>query len=439
MTPSRTGGRRGGNFEIDRIIRAMGQTPKERRLRLSSGTSNVRRYNRLNGIIDKLVENAQFDILRGLRDGDILPAQLLEADRKDATASTLTDLQLARRLWDRETEDGQVELGAFSTALAKAKAGRTKDRYVDAVQALQRKGARWLGEDATVADLARAPWEEIAAAWGASAADWMHVRRALSRVMTLYLGDKYDPFARKLRQLIPTKKVAKRKTACSPEQFAEIRRHLPPHVDAAVMVMLITGMRDGSEYLRCREADKDRARHELHVPGTKTDESERILQIDPRLWGWIEAGIPARIRYKWLRIYWTRACLAAGQARLVEHEKGTREWHRVLDPALRPRRRAKGESPAAHAAHERRKREELARRPKLRYVGLHLHDLRRFHGQWALDAGVDESKVQASYGHTNPGQTRDYVLRAATLDVSRAIADVLVGPAEDDPRRRRKA
>ena len=264
------------------------------------------------------------------------------------------------------------------------------------LEALQLKAADEFGPTATVRDLLvdrdgrDRDWNALHARWGASNTDWMHLRRALSRMLSLYLGDKYHPAARKLRTVFEPKKVRARRPSLTLAQFQAIRAKLPAHADAAIMCLLFTGMRDITEYLACEEQHKNRARYELTVPGTKTEGSDRILQIDPRLWGWIEAGIPARIGYKWLRIYWTRACLAMKDPRIAKM---------IPDP----------------------------KRPgELKYSGLHLHDLRHFHGQWAIDRGVDESKVQASYGHENPGQTREYLMRTATLEVSSALADALV-------------
>lgn len=396
MTPGRTSGKRGGNYEIDRVIAALGPTARERRLRLSSGTDKVKRFNRINAIIDKLIENDQYEILRGVRDGAILPGQLLEADRKDATRMTLADLQLARSLWDHRQADGAIVLGACSVALAKMKAGPTKARYANSLKALQVKLGDVFGADATVRALlvdrdgSDRDWNALHARWGTSNTDWMHLRKAISRMLSLYLGDKYHPAVRKLRTVMEPKKVRARRPSLTLAQFRAIRAKLPPHADAAVMCMVLTGMRDISEYLACTDAHKNRATRELTVPGTKTEGSDRILQIDPRNWGWIEAGIPARLGYKWLRIYWTRACLAMENPRIA-----------TLVPD--------------------------ARRPgKLKYSGLHLHDLRHFHGQWAIDRGIDQVKVQASYGHENPGQTREYLMRTATLEVSSALADALV-------------
>jgi integrase len=62
-----------------------------------------------------------------------------------------------------------------------------------------------------------------------------------------------------------------------------------------------------------------------------------------------------------------------------------------------------------------------------------IHDLRHVHGQWAINAGVPESKVQSSLRHKSASMTRDYVMQRDTGDVSRVLADLVTAK----PQRRR--
>lgn len=419
MTPHSTGGRRGGNLEIDRQITQLGATRVERRIRVSLGTKDTKKLDRLNTIIDKAIENEDFELLRALRDGKIHPLELIEADRKEKTRATLGKVKLNAYLWDRDV-DGTVHVGAISKALTKVPGQVTRDRYVDTFKALQRKAEDELGPDAMVADLLDVDWNALYKKWGASDTDWAHLKQALSRFATLHTNDKWDPFARQLRQVIPYKAPKKRKPKLSIEQFIEITNVMPPHAAASVWVLAITGVRVG-EYLRSTAEHLDASSHSYDVPGTKNAPSAATVRVDERWWIYLERGIPSRLRYGWLRKYWTRACVLAGVGRRV----GTGKFVTKLAPS-RPGPKAKDAPPR-----------QKVRVERTRYVGPTLHDLRHCHGQWAIDAGVAESKVQGSLRHANPNQTRDYVMVAGTLDVSSALADRLLEPVK--PKRGKRA
>ena len=428
MTPHTTGGNGVGNLQIDRQITSLGVTRDERRIRVSLGSRDPKKLTRVNTIIDKLVEREAFDVLRALRDGAISPLALIEADRNDKTALTVSRVKLRAYLWDRDV-DGIVEVGAISRTLVKVPGARNRQRYLDSFVALQRKAEKVLGPDAQVADLLTVSWDELYKSWGATNADWMHLRRALSRFASLYMGDKYDVFARQLRQIIPAKKAKKRRPKLTAEQFIAITEAVPAHAAAAYWVLVITGVRIG-EYLRSRKEHLHAPTHTYDVPGTKTDASDDTVGVDPRWWIYLERGIPARLEYKWLHTYWTRACVSLGLGSLVDTgktrrvrkklERGQQYSHRSGDGAIREVRAAAYETV-----------------PVLRYVGPTLHDLRHCHGQWAVNEGVAESKVQGSLRHENPSQTRDYVMQAGTRDVSSALADRLLGTAEPAPTKQR--
>lgn len=379
MTPARTGGKRGGNLELERQVTELGSTRAERRIRVSTGSTDPKVHRRANTIVDKLVEAQRFDVLKALRDGELTVADLIAADRDGKAAASAATIRLRQPLWDRIVSE-KVEAGAISRALARVKGARTRGRYLDSFKALQRKADAYLPVDARVVDLIAVPWEELYDQWGATNADWMHLRRALSRFATLHTNDKWSKFARKLRQVIPTKKVKKRRPNLAIEQFKEIVGRAPLHAGSAYWVLAITGVRVG-EYLASSKGNLNARAHTYTVPSAdKNEVGDFPLRVSPRFWTHIEQGIPSRLRYKWLRIHWKRACKAAGVS------------------------------------------------------GVTLHDLRHCHGQWAINAKVEESKVQGSLRHENPAQTRDYVMQAGTLDVSEALADVLL---ESAPKRRK--
>jgi len=383
MTPARTGGKT-GNYELQEIFRNVGE------IRQSLGTSDLTEFNNRRALLRKIEKREKWDILRAFRDRKITIEELIEADANDRLGATLADARLGMNLWD------QVE-----SALGKIKAKKTTvDRYQSAFKALQLKAAKELPDNAIVADLADVKWIDLGDAWGNSGADWMHMKRAVSRVVGVIVGNKYHPFLTQLRQDIPNRKVKKRQPRIRPADFVKIVSKAPEHAAASFWCLVVTGLRDRSEYLRCRPEHLDHRECSISIPGTKTEESEAPLKVAPRLWHFVVAAVPSRLQYGWLHRYWQRACVEAGFARYV--------------PSTR--------FPSGQM-----------------YVGPTLHDLRHAYGQWAIDRGVAESSVEGSYRHTNSQQTREYVRYNATLEVSEAIADALepfIKPKTRKPRKR---
>lgn len=356
MTPSRTRGRT-GNFEMQRVFPNVGE------IRKSLGTSDRRQFNRRVALLEKLHKLERYDVLRAFRDDRISIEQLVEADLQDRLGSTLTDLRLSENL--------RTAFAATLPMLARKE--RTRQRYQVSFNALMAKGAAYLADDATVQELGTVPWSELWDEWGATAADWQNLKIALSSFLSRFLNDKWHPFIRAFRRDWPHQRVVTREPNISVADFLAIVSKAPEHAQRAYWVLAITGMRVG-EYLACtwREHVDVRTKSIL-VPGTKTAGSAKSIQVSPRLWPYIEAGIPSPLGYRWLLEHWTRAVAAA------------------------------------------------------EFDDVHLHDLRHCHGQWAIDAGVAESKVQRSLRHDDIKTTRLYTMRDATLEVSTALAVQLLG------------
>jgi integrase len=225
--------------------------------------------------------------------------------------------------------------------------------------------------NARVIDLERVHWSTIKANWGRSSADWNHMRRAVSTFLTSLLGDKYHPFRRKIVQAIPlAHEGSGREPDLTPADFVRIVAEMPSHARPAVWVLVLTGMRVG-EYLRTTKADLMSATCGVRVPGTKTHGSAAPVYVDERMWPWIEAGVPAPLQHGWIRKYWKRACA------------------------------------------------------KLGFNDITLHDLRHCHGQWAVDEGIPESKVQVSLRHSTVAMTRRYVKKRSKREVAKALGDAL--------------
>jgi integrase len=364
VTPDRTHGA-SGNLRCDLHFGYIG------RVRRSLGTTDIKEFRRREALLVKLWKNPErHEVLKAFKSRQLSIEQLVEADRSERLGMTLSAITLRRNLWDA------VEKASPSMGEAK----ETRKRYATSFRQLQVKARRYLGDRATIADLARVPWKDLKREWGSSGTDWMHLRRAVSRFLTIELGDEYHPFRRAVMKELPTAREIPRKPDVSIEQFRAVVAHARADVYETFWCLPVTGLRPG-EACRVRPEHLHDDTFSIHVPGEKTSDADEIIRVDPRFWPMVRSGLPVRCRLKWLEELWSRACKAA------------------------------------------------------KVSNLHLHDLRHCHGQWAVDAGVAESKVQASYRHRSAGMTRRYVLRRDTGDVSRVLADVLIGKE----RKRRRA
>jgi hypothetical protein len=227
MMVHRTGGTRDGkavgNLEIERQITQLGKTRKERRIRRSLESRPIRKATpaRATPSIDKLVADQRWDVLRAYRDKassrrrtcspPIGRARPLARSPANEAPSVPLGPHRARR---PDGSESRSRLGAVSRRLARVRGKRTRSRYLALLQGRCRTKAAARAPDGRPGH--RPPeravaWDDLYDRWGTSNADWMHLRRALSRFGTLHTGDKYSKFARKLRQIVPAKKVKKRR------------------------------------------------------------------------------------------------------------------------------------------------------------------------------------------------------------------------------------
>lgn len=337
------------------------------RLTMSSRTRLAKEFERRDNLLTKLAESSQVAVLQAFRDGTISIEQLIEADlhQRLRSADLLTDMVTRKNLW--ETVDAILP-----------KMGRqavTRKRYKVSLDALREKGASYLGDSATLADLAHVPWTELQAKWGGSSADWNHLRRAISSFLSTALNDKFHPLRRAVMQKLPKASEDHRIPDLSPEDFLRIVQKAPIHAQPCYMVLVLTGMRVG-EYLRCTRFQLNRKECALDVPGTKTTGSAATVYVAIDQWKWIELGIPSPLRYKWMRLHWTRACKAAG------------------------------------------------------VTNIRLHDLRHCYAQWSINAGVPESKVQVALRHSSSEMTRRYSQQKPNREVGNAVGELLTRAAK---------
>lgn len=329
-------------------------------LQVESYATTKREHQRCEAVIDKLIENKQRDVLRALIDGRVTLAELVDLDRKnDLTgASVLASVALHRPLWS-EWERLEPQMAANV---------RTQKRYGVTRRQLQRLAKAWLPTDATVSALMTVEWSRLHATWPGSGSDWNHVRRGVSRFLSVLFADKHAAFRLKVVAAIPIAKEVERVPDLSVEAFWSILEHAREDVRPAFATLLMTGMRVG-EYLACDESAKRSRTCTVAVPGGKT--GARVVAIEETLWPWIEQGIPAPLAYKALRLQWIAAC------------------------------------------------------EKAKVAGVTLHDLRHAHAQWATDAGAQLVQVKAMLGHQSLAMSARYSRtkdqKAAASALARAI------------------
>lgn len=339
-------------------------------LQITSPATNRRAIERHHAIVDRLVEDSQVEVLRALIARRVSLDELVDLERQGRLtgAGVLASVQLQRPLfaaWDE-----------VAARMGKGRQGAR--RYQTTRIALERKGAPQITAETRVADLgdpAKVDWEALRARWGGSGSDWNHVRRAISRLLTILLGHKLHPARGQIVALIPLAAEPHRVPDLSPARFWQIVRAARVDVQPALVTLAATGMRVG-EYLACTTDHLRPAIRALQVPGTKTEGSAAVITIDERLWPWVEAAVPPPLAYKRLRELFQEACRAVGADELV------------------------------------------------------LHDLRHCHAQWATDAGVALKKVSGSLRHATTATTERYAQSADTRQVSSAVADALLTGAD---------
>jgi integrase len=359
MGPARTGSGVGA-YQFDRVFAGVG------RIKRSSGTTQIREFRRRDALLTKLFETSALDVLRAFRDGKIAIEEIVAADRaKDPVLSM-----------DRVVQHASLWPAVETMAARVGRSIETQDRYLRSWKALQARGP--LGAAARVGDLAGVDWAALERAWGHSAADWNHVRRAVSRFLTLYLGDKYHPLRRMVVQQIPRRTEVARVPDQSAASFLLLVQHASAPVRVCLMAIALTGMRVG-EYCKADRSSLLPAVRGVRVHGKS---GEGVLYVPDEAWSLIEQAIP---------------CPLAPAPRPDER----------VDRSLRYGRLRRGLNAAQKASG---------------VSGIRLHDLRHLFGQLASDAGVPTADTQAAMRHKDPSQTRIYEMQVGAKRAAQAVA-----------------
>jgi integrase len=312
-------------------------------------------------LIDQLVADSQIEVLRALASGT-LGIEVIEAYAREhgvAGAGLASQVRLSVSLW-QALEDTLPHMGASET---------TRRRYEVSRDQLKAK----LPASLRVRDLLTVDWNALRESWTKSASDWMHVRRMLSRFLSVYLGGKWHQSRHEIMAKVPYAVEEERNSELTTDQFLALVAAAREDMKAPLWTLVLTGMRMG-EYLRADREHLVPSINGVQVPGSKTKASRSMVRVDPELWHWIEAGIPSPLGYKAFRLAFKDALKAAN-----------------LPSSIR------------------------------------LHDLRHSHGQWAIDGGVSEALVQVSLRHTQASTTRRYTKQKSRSDVATALSKALSG------------
>lgn len=347
--------------QIDRYV---GTT----RVRISTGAKTPAERRAALALFDKLERQASFlAIVEALEERRIKWEAVRRADEEGRLASLLSELLLEEPLW---------------TTVERLFGGRgpTERRYRTSFWQLRESGV--LHERlARVRDLKRLDWRQLERTWGRSPADWNHLRRALSRFLSLLFRSKRHTWRDELLFAFPTRREVPRRPRGTIAEFVELVESLSEPVALRVFLVLATGMRKS-------EAERTLPEHlepgVINVPGTKTEKSRRRVPVDPRLWPLVVAAVATRPSAECFR----------------------REWRAAREKVHRP--------------------------------DLRLHDLRRIVAQLLHGLGRPLTSIQELLGHASLAMTADYATAPAGQADAAALASVLAPVAKVLPMRRAK-
>lgn len=344
MSPEKT--HPDGWYRLDRHVEGVG------RIRRKSGRT-LTMHRRVDAVVTKFAEAGRLEELRALRIGAITSMMLIDADRRNAKATDPSAALLAAPLFPASDRHF-------------AGAGPTQVRYRGSIKRL--KVDRILGDDATISDLAAIDYPAMNDAWETSDADWNHMRRAISRLLTLQLGE-HHPFRVELLKGYPKRKETERLVELSPAEFEAIIGKADVPLQHCFWTLAVTGLRSIAEYRRLTRASL--GHFTVTVRKSKNDASPRVIPVDRRFWHHVTAAVPCPVKPDYL----------------------TRAWRVLADAAGRP--------------------------------DLVLRDLRHCYGFWSLEAGVEINVVRDAMGHATLATTQKYVKQRAKAEHASALASLI--------------
>jgi len=355
MSPSKTPG--SSTYRFNRFVRGIG------RIVNSSGTTKRPEFRYRDGLLQRLIRLGALDTLRLFKRGTLTINDLIAADREGRLERVGEQLRLEKPL------AAAVEAWLPDSARAPQSRRRYRVSWHHFWTVAQASGQVRVA--AAVRDLAGVDFHRLRRAWGTSDADWNRTRAMLSAFLSRFLGAKQHPFRYEVLAQFPRgQEPPGRVPELDAADFWAIVKQAPDYVQPAYVAMAVLGVGMG-EYLALDERHLRPLRLTVRVPGTKAQLRDREVAVDKRLWPWIARAVPAPLQARWLRIWWTRACVAA-------------------------------------------------ERPVIR-----LYDLRHLSAQLAGDQGASDRDLAVHLGHTNPTMSFRYSRRRIARRVAGAIGDAL--------------
>lgn len=349
MSPEKT--HPDGRYRLDLVVHGV---------RLRNATSRkLEIHKRCVSVIHKLVEAGRLDevmlLKKPLAKGGLTPLQLLDADRKNRRSIDSKRIQLARRVLP--TVDRLFDAR-----------DKTQRRYRISFTQLHNAGI--ITERTRLQSLAAIDWAAVEAAWPNSAADWNHLRRAVSRLLSLELGREH-PFRTELLDRIPEREELERLVELSPDEFKGIIAPADGPLQDAFWTLAGTGVRSESEFSLLTRAML--GHYQLHVRFSKTAGGHRTIPVDPMLWQHVLNAVPCPVTVDYLSRVWADLAKQAGRPEL---------W---------------------------------------------LRDLRHCYGFWSLEAGIDIHVLRDAMGHKSLATTQRYVRQRATREHASKLAHFMKG------------
>lgn len=377
MTPERTSEK--GQFRTDWQRKEVG------RIRVTYGRT-LKAHAKAIALLDELYENDQLDVLRALKKktgepGRVTIRELLAAKKagRHKRDDVLIDLRLRRPLWKTLEEQCKARPGGET---------HQKNLRFFRERFARTAAAAKLGRNATYADLMKIDWPKLQAEYS-SPAYWNHTRKMISSCTAALLEDLYHPWRRELMAKIQKLDEPELDVDVPVEQFWKLIDAMPEHARPGIVTLAVTAMRVNTEYMRAAAKDLRPASFAVFCPGSKNADATGLIYVAESLWPWVEAGIPAPVKTRWLRIYLHRAAAAVGLGTFTPRADGAKEKD--------------GET------------------PKLEYSGLTLGQLRHLALQLALDGGATLADAQAHARHADPKMTMRYLKRTGRKAAAAAI------------------
>ena len=373
MGPARTG--KGlGAFQFDRVFPGVG------RIKKSSGTTKLKVFQDRDALLTKLYQSSSLDVLRAFKAGKITIEEMVQADRGNNVAMSLNRLATTAGL-AKAIDDALPRMG---------KATSTRNRYRRSLEKLLREVPELAGS--RVSALADVDWRTLNDQWDTSAADWNNMVRAVSRFLTVHLGDKFHPLRRDVLRGIERRVEVPDAPDQSVELFQRLVASMPLPAQPCFMTLALTGMRIG-EYVF---ADRTALRPETNSVRISGKSGEGYVYMTPEGFDIAKAAIPC-----------------------------------PLAPAPTP-----GQETHTIKRYGVMRRLYLKAQQDCGVSGLKLHGIRHLFGQTAADENVPTVQTQSAMRHADPRMTRRYEMPAQARRAAEAVA-MRLGITKPTPKKKR--